>query len=322
MWTQTLVAPGQFQRIDAPTLDEKDVPPGHVLLRTLSGGICGSDLPNFRGAVFDHPKDKRGYAARIPGFPMHEVVGEVVLTNHREHAVGDLVVGWASGMDAIAEYVVSDGEGLATYDKRLTPTTAVMIQPLACVLFAVEQIPDIDGAEVTVLGQGPIGLLFSHVLAHRGARVTGVDRADRSADAATFGVSEVVTSNADRWAASLVEGRRPHLVVEAVGHQISTLRVCVDAVAPGGQIFYFGIPDDATYPLEMLTFLRKNLTLRAGWTSDRRRVLAEADAYLAVHPELQKAYVSDVFAADDVQRAFETALVPKPRQFKIAIDMT
>ena len=322
MWAQRLVAPERFERIEVPDLTAGDVPDAHVLLRTLAGGICGSDLPVFRGALFPHAKDAGGYAGRVPGLPMHEVVGEVIVSRHPAHEPGDTVVGWASGFDAIAEYIVSDGEMLITADPALAPTTAITIQPLACVLYAVEQIPGIAGTRAAVLGQGPIGLLFSHVLNQRGARVTGIDRVDRAGHAAAFGVSETVTASADRWLASLADPDRPQLVVEAIGHQVATLRVCFEAAAFGGQVFYFGVPDDLVYPMEMRAFFRKNLTLRAGWTMDRRRVLHEAAEYLAAHGDLRDAYISHVFKADEVQRAFEAAAVPKPGQFKIALDMT
>jgi len=154
------------------------------------------------------------------------------------------------------------------------------------------------------------------------AHVTGVDRVDRSGHAAAFGVSETATVSADRWAAQLTDGGRPNLIVEAIGHQVATLRLCFEAAAFGGQVFYFGVPDDLTYPMEMRTFFRKNLTLRAGWTMDRRRVLQEAAGYLAAHEDLRDAYVSHVFAASEVQRAFEAAIAPRPGQFKIVIDMT
>jgi threonine dehydrogenase-like Zn-dependent dehydrogenase len=322
MWAQCLVAPGRFERIEVPDLSADDVPDGHVLLRTLAGGICGSDLPAFRGALFPHPKDQGGHAGRVPGLPMHEVVGEVLVSRHPGHAPGDTVVGWASGFDAIAECVVSDGEMLIATDPALAPATAITIQPLACVLYAVEQIPGIAGIRAAVLGQGPIGLLFSHVLNQRGARVTGVDRVDRGGQAKAFGICETVTSNVDRWAATLTDEDRPQLIVEAIGHQVATLRTCFEAAAFGGQVFYFGVPDDLVYPMEMRTFFRKNLTLRAGWTMDRRRVLREAASYLAAHDGLRDAYVTHVLAAGDVQRAFEAAAAPTSGQVKIVLDMT
>jgi threonine dehydrogenase-like Zn-dependent dehydrogenase len=321
MWAQRLIAPGQFEKIDIPELTEADVPGGHVLLRTLAGGICGSDLPAFRGAAFPHPDDHGGIIGGVPGLPMHEVAGEVLVSRHSAHAVGDRVVGWASRFDAIAEYAVSDGEGLIGYDPALAATTAIAIQPLACVLYAVEQIPGIAGTRAAVLGQGPIGLLFSHLLNDRGATVTGIDRVDRTSHAAAFGVSEAVQASADRWAASLGQDDRPELVVEAIGHQVSTLGFALDATAFGGQVFYFGVPDDHVYPMEMRTLFRKNLTLRGGWTMDRSRVLRDAAGYLAAHPGLREIYVSHVYKADEVERAFEAACVPKPGQYKIVLDM-
>jgi threonine dehydrogenase-like Zn-dependent dehydrogenase len=295
-----------------------------VLLATKAGAICGSDLPNFKGAFFPHPAARTGAGVtRAPGFPMHEVVGEVLASEHPEHAVGDLVVGWASMFDGIAELVVSDGDGLAPYDTSLPASTAVMLQPLACVLYAAEQAGDVTGKVVAVIGQGPIGLLFSHVLKSRGAKhIIGVDRVDRTDTTTAFGVDEVITSQADYWATSLTDADRPALVVEAVGHQVSTMKSALDAVAFGGEVFYFGVPDDHVYPFDMMTFLRKNLTLKAGVTQERRRVLEDANTYLAANPGLRDAYVSDVFPVSAVQDAFAAAIQPKAGQFKIAVDMS
>ena len=50
---------------------------GQVLLRFLAAGICGSDLPGFRGAKGRLPGDTGTSAAEMDGFPIHEIVGEV-----------------------------------------------------------------------------------------------------------------------------------------------------------------------------------------------------------------------------------------------------
>jgi L-iditol 2-dehydrogenase len=323
MWAQLLSAPFTFEQVEVDQPDPAELPAGHVLLAPTAGAICGSDLPNFRGAPFNHPAERGGWGARVAGFPMHETVGKVVASRHADHAVGDLVVGWASRFDGIAELVVSDGEGLLGYDTELPATTAVMLQPLACVLYAVEQLGDISGQIAAVVGQGPIGLLFSHVLKHRGAKhVVGIDRVDRSEVSTVFGVDEAVTTTADRWAAGLSDPERPKVVIEAVGHQVGTMKSCLEAAAFGAQVFYFGIPDDLVYPFDMMVFLRKNLTLRAGATIERRRVLKAANDYLAAYPELREAYVSDVFPVSDVQSGFEAAVRPRTGQYKVAIDLS
>lgn len=323
MWAQRLDGPFSFERVEVPAPREADLAAGQVLLATRAGGICGSDLPFFKDAPFLHAPDPADRTATpAPGFPLHEVVGEVVASRHPAHSPGDLVVGWAAAFDGIAELVVTDGEGLAGYDTALPPTTAVMLQPLACVLYAVEQLGDVRGKAVGIVGQGPIGLLFSHVLKQRGARrITGVDRVDRSAAADVFGVDETVTASASRWAATLPEADRPSVVVEAVGHQVTTLQDCLTAAAPGGEILYFGIPDDPVYPLDMITLLRKNLTLRAGVTLERARVLRDAGAYLAEHPALRDVYVSDVHPVDGVTAAYAAAIQPRAGQYKVVLEM-
>ena len=207
----------------------------------------------------------------------------------------------------------------APYAADLKPWEAVAIQPLACVLYAMEQLGPVAGRSVAVLGQGPIGLLFSHLAACGGAsRVIGVDQVDRSAVSSVYGVTEAVHAPVDRWAASL-GADRPDVVIEAIGHQTSTLAQAVDAVAFGGQVFYFGVADDLVYPFPMRTFLRKNLTMRSGVALERRRVLAAADTHLAAHPALREAYVTDVVPVDDVQTAFDRASAPRPGQAKVVV---
>ena len=323
MWAQTLVAPETFARVEVEAPRAGDLADGQVLLRTLAGGICGSDVPTFRGNRALVATDTGGLAPHVPGYPLHEVVGDVVASRDPSVAEGSRVVGWATGLDGLAEYVVTRGESVASHDRRWSPTTAVMLQPLACALYAVEQLGDVRGAHVAVLGQGPIGVLFSHVLHRAGARrVTGVDRIDRSVHAATFGVDEMVHATTARWVTTLTDDDRPDVVVECIGHQVATLTHAIDAVRFGGRVFYFGVPDDAVYPIPMNTFLRKNLTLISGFTIDRQRVLRAADSYLADHPGLAEAYVTDRFPAGRAQEAFAAVTRPEPARLKVVLDLT
>ncbi|RZT84593.1 threonine dehydrogenase-like Zn-dependent dehydrogenase [Pseudonocardia sediminis] len=321
MWAQRLVAPQRFAACETPAPSADALAPGQVLLDVAAGGVCGSDLPFFRGAA---APDTAGARAGFgdPGFPMHEVAGRVLASRHPEIAVGDDVVGWASGFDGIAELAVCAGDGLHRHRADVAPETAVLLQPLACVLYAVEQVRPLAGLSVAVIGQGPIGLLFSHVAKAAGAaRVVGVDRVDRSDLGPAFGVDEVVHASSDAWALDLPAGERPEVVFEAIGHQSATLNHAVDAVGFGGEIFYFGVADETSYPFAMRSFLRKNLTLRSGVTLERRRVLAAADEYLVRHPSLARDYVTHVVPADDAQKAFDLAVAPAGGQAKIVLSM-
>jgi len=202
----------------------------------------------------------------------------------------------------------------------LSDVDAVLAQPLACVLCAVERLGTVSGRRAVVLGQGPTGLLFDQVLVDRGARVTGVDPVDRSGLAAAMGAGFVPLSSRG-WAHQTMGDQRPELVVEAVGHQAATLDHALHGVAPGGQVFVFGVNDDPYYPLNMQHLLRKNLTLRAGITVNHARHLVDAFEHLRRYPELAPTLITNVFPVSELDQAFGTAADLEPGRGKVVITM-
>jgi L-iditol 2-dehydrogenase len=320
VWSYRIIAPYLVERTSIADKTPEQLADGQVLLQFLAAGVCGSDLPAFRGAKGRLPGDDGRSAAEKEGFPIHEVAGEVIASRHRQHRAGDRVVGWASGFDGLMERVISDGNGLAPYDPALTPAQAIGLQPLACVLYACEQLPDPAGRRVAIIGQGSIGLLFSYVAKAAGARrVIGVDPVDRENIAPTYGVDDAVRATSDRWVSQLAAADRADIVIEAVGHQVATLGHAIEAAAPGGTVFYFGVADDEAYPISMRLMLRNNLTLKSGVTLDRHRVLELAGKFAAEHPELLGKYLTHTFGIDQAQAAFELACRPDPERVKIAI---
>ncbi|MGJ3507973.1 zinc-binding dehydrogenase [Enemella sp. A6] len=320
MWAYRLVRPRTFERVEVPAPSAADVPDRHVLLRVLAGGICGSDFPFFAGRNVMHADDDgSGIAPNVPGHPLHEVVGVVEYSNHPDHAVGDRLVGWATRLDALAQYCISHGDELADCPTDLAPETAVMIQPLACALQPMRA-AEVAGKSVTVIGLGPIGLLFAHAAKTlSAAKVTGVDPVDRSDVADIFGLDEVIQAHSGRWAARLGPDELSEVVVDAVGHNPGTANDALLATAFGGRVVLFGVPDDDYYPLPMKTWLRRNLTVWSGTTRNRSRALQDAAEYLAEHPELVEHYVTHSFDVHDVQPAFDTASIPRTGQLKVTL---
>jgi L-iditol 2-dehydrogenase len=325
MTVPVLSAPARFSFVDlpqAPAARPVALEPGQALVRVLAGGICGSDLPFFRGAPVPA---YAGVATPPPGYPMHEIVGDVVAVGATPPGddvlpPGTRVVGWATRFNGMADHIVTDAASLAPCPPDWVPEDAVLLQPLACVLYAVERLGAVAGRRCAVLGLGPIGLLFCHVLKQRGAAlVTGVDSVDRSDVAAGFGVDTLAWSHTANWVGTVQEGAAPSVVVEAVGHQISTLQHALEAVAPTGTIYYFGVNDDRMYPLDMELMLRKNLTLMSGGTLERRRMLLAAVRYLDEHPDLVKQSVTHCFLRSDAQRAYEAAATPAPGRLKVVM---
>ena len=231
------------------------------------------------------------------------------------------MVGWADGHRGLAEYFVARGDSVLQIDDSLSPAQATVIQPLCTVLYAVDRLGDVAGRRAAVIGQGPIGFLFSHALKARGAaHVTGVDRIDRREAAGAFGVDECVWDTSSRWAESLERDARPDIVVEAVGHQAATLNDAVAALAQQGTLLAFGVPDETHYAFAFAQFFRKNATLIGGITEDRTRSLGQARDYLRRYPELLEPYITDVFPVAEAQAAFELAVQPAAGRMKIVLE--
>ena len=100
-----------YETMKDPELhDDRD-----AIIKVDKCAICGSDLPNFRGGLWPHPAAEDGWGAvRAPGFPLHEIVGEVVASRHPDHSPGDLVVG--------------DGDGVVVVERE---TVASLLAPAA-----------------------------------------------------------------------------------------------------------------------------------------------------------------------------------------------
>ncbi|GAA4259781.1 zinc-dependent alcohol dehydrogenase [Dietzia aurantiaca] len=315
-----LTSPMQFSPVELPS--EPPASDTAVTVRVRAGGICGSDGPFVRGvpARFGGPSHPDGIAPS--GSPMHEVVGEIedpgTSTDFRK---GDRVVGWATGFDGMSEVVATDPDSLAVYSETWSPTDAVLLQPLACVIHAVDRLGDVRGRRCTVLGLGPIGALFAHVLDSAGALVDGVDPVDRSDFAGPLGLRSVTRSHSAAWARHLAPEDQSEIVVETVGHQTATLNHAITAVAPQGTVLYFGVPDEDIYPIDMEKMVRKHLTLMTGGTLNRRRALTRADEYLRAHPDLARALITHVVPVSEATRAYAEATTPAPGRLKVVIDM-
>jgi L-iditol 2-dehydrogenase len=235
---------------------------GDLLVRTELASICGSDLHT----IF-LPFSVGGYPAH-PGYPGHEGVGEVAVSNHAGFAPGDKVLtvphAWLGA--CFADYQTVPGDSCIKLPEADAPIGhMLMAQQLGTVVFALRHRPvDVTGATVVVLGQGSAGLFFTWLLRHAGAAtIVTADLSDaRLACSRAMGADLAVKADGGAVRAAVMDatnGRGAELVVDAVGSS-ATLRQTADLAAYDGTLLWFGLPDRADpEPLDFVQFFRKRL---------------------------------------------------------------
>lgn len=164
----------------------------------------------------------------------------------------------------IPEAVVK--QNLLKIPQSISFKEAALVEPLACVLHAVESVGIRPGDRVAVNGAGPIGLLFIQLLKLRGARVIVSDKKRERLDGAKkLGADEVVDLGKDQpqEVREFTErGRGVDLAVEAVGNP-SVWEKTVKMVRKGGTALLFGgCPPGTTVNLDTELLHYSEITLK------------------------------------------------------------
>ena len=249
------------------TVEIPKVGAGDLLVQVKVALTCGTDFKVW----------KQGYHARMivpPAIFGHELSGVVVEAGEAvrdKYPVGMRVVAANSAPcnvcffcrkdkanlcedlifnnGAYAEYALIPErivrENLVEIPTHLDFMGAALVEPLACVLRAIEETGIQPGDTTVVIGCGPIGLQFIRVLSSRGVRVIAMGKrssqlkaAERMGAAATCDVS----STADVVAAVRDLSHRrlgADSVIEAVG-TAATWQWALQMVRCGGTVNLFG----------------------------------------------------------------------------------
>jgi len=277
---------------------------GEVLVRIKAALTCGTDLKTFR----------QGFHARMitpPSLFGHELSGIV-------EEVGKGVDGFTPGMrvvsansgpcnecffcrkhranlcenlhfinGAYAEFIRIP-EPIVRQNLLILPDSvgfeeAAMVEPLACVLRAVEQTGIEEGDTVALIGTGPIGCMFVQTIKSLGARVIALDKEEhRLAAAKSMGADYVLDSthaNAVEQVRNLTDGNRgADVVIEAVGLK-ETWQQAMKMIRRGGTINLFGgCPSGTQIPLDSTLIHYSEITVRASFHHTPRHIREALDA--------------------------------------------
>jgi L-iditol 2-dehydrogenase len=251
----------KIEKVPIPRLGE-----GEVLVKVHVALTCGTDLKVYQ----------RGYHARMivpPALFGHELAGvieeigpgvrgfrkgmKVVALNsapcqkcfycskHQENLCEDLLF----NNGAYAEYIRIPRriveQNMLVVPASVTFEEAAMIEPLACVLRGLHETKVEIGDTVTVIGGGPIGLMFVQVAKATGCNVISVVKRDSQVEAAKrMGAHDVVqitkTHDPIEAVRTLTPSKRgSDVVIEAVGRP-QAWEWSIDMVRKGGTVNFFG----------------------------------------------------------------------------------
>lgn len=314
VWAYKMDGAGIVRRFDEPATSRR-LNAGEVRLRFRAGGLCGSDMPLLHGIPAD------SVSGVHCGAPIHEIVGEVIESASDLLPVGQRVVGTGGAAAGLTEELIESDQTFIPVPDALSDAQAVPIQSIATVIRAANSLPTVAGKRVAVIGAGPIGIAFVHLLRHRGAaHITAVDPVPRRDVALRYGANEFVAAHSSRWLDRLDRRARPDIVIEAVGHQHAAIRDALHAVADRGFVFGFGAPDDDEYALPYREMYERGLTLTSGRTLDGWiDVLNAGRDYLIEHHHDFADYVTHIASIADAQTAYSLYARPHPSRLKVAL---
>jgi L-iditol 2-dehydrogenase len=160
---------------------------------------------------------------------------------------------------------------------------AALVEPLACVLRAIEKTGIEEGDTVVVIGMGPIGLMFVQSLNSMGVRVVALgNRRSQLAMAEVMGADYTVDSthsNVVEQVRKVTSGRRgADVVIEAVGSK-ETWQQAMGMVRRGGTINLFGgCPSGTHIPLDSTLIHYSEITIKANFHHTPRHIREALDA--------------------------------------------
>lgn len=242
-----IVGKRRLEMVEIPRPDPAD---GEILVKLQAGAICGSDLPYF---LFEtsHPALSGASTPLSPMLSLHELVGFVTQSRNEQFSEGDRVLALPTVPHmGLAEYFVSSADR-AVHLPAGSPNRLVLSQPLGTVVHACRKLSEVIGQTAVVLGQGPIGQLFTALLRNLGvARLIAVDLLfERLNVSRMMGATDTICAagmDVVRAVETITDGNRADLVIEAIGNA-ETLNLGMKLLRRNGTLLAFGLPHKYNY---------------------------------------------------------------------------
>jgi 2-desacetyl-2-hydroxyethyl bacteriochlorophyllide A dehydrogenase len=325
-----LRAPGDLGLHDV----ERPAPgPNQVLVRMTYGGICGTDLKIYQGAI----------PVRHPLIMGHEMAGELVESGGRVVVDPGLYCGACFccragstsmcphggliGRDSnggFADYVTVPRSHVFPLPEAIDSRTAPLIQVLTTCLHAQRKISLFPGQSVVVAGLGVTGLLHVQLAKARGAHpVIGISRSpwkrslaeELGADITLAGGDEAVHAVLDA-----TQGSGAEAVIESTGI-LASIASSISMARLGATLLLFGITTATQGALPFYQLYFKELTIVNSRAAKSEDFPASIDLVASGAVRLEP-LVTHVVALTELGRAIRMLESDEDRRMKIILENT
>jgi threonine dehydrogenase-like Zn-dependent dehydrogenase len=235
---------------------------GQVLVRIECLSICGSDL-----RIYDRVYQEEEYPLTT-GRPAHECAGIVEESRSDDYTPGQRVIVLPSTSAGLVEYLVESPNRIIPLPEQGDLSTLLMCQPVGTVMYACQRMGSVLGKKVAILGQGPIGLSFTEMMARGGAnQVIAIDlldyRLDISKRVGGTHALNPIRDDIPNAIADITHGEMVDVVIEAAGRP-TTSNLIWDIIRNQGLAILFGLPhDQVSFPFNYERMMYKLPTIIA-----------------------------------------------------------
>lgn len=313
-----------------------------LLVRVATCGVCPTDIKKIHYGTVPPPRvfghETAGTIVKAGALVRGFRVGDRVALHHhvpclachacRHHAFAQcetykrtgITAGFEPAGGGYAEYVRVMSfvlPGVVKIPARNSFEEGAMLEPVNTVLKAVERLNLVPGDRVMVAGQGPIGLMFTRILALRGIRVLATDLfGNRLNLARRFGAKWVANPNDASLVtrhASLLDAVVVAVPVDALVQQSFAL------LRGGGKVLLFAhTKRGAETPVDLARICVDEMDLIGSYSADF--TLQKQVARLVFSRQLDvRPLITHRFPLAETAAAIELAAHPAPESLKILV---
>lgn len=254
--------------VEVESIPVPEIGPGEILIRVEACGICHTDLKKIEYDLLAPPRiyghETAGVVAAIGAGVTRFAPGDRVIVFHHipcgkcfycrrklyaqcpiYKRVG-VTAGYEPAGGGFSQYVrVMDwivDQGVEKIPPGVPFETASFVEPVNTCLKGVKQIDPQPDDVVVILGQGPIGLIFTMMAARTGARIVATDTmSSRRALALRFGAEAAFDprdAELEKTVRAMTEGRGADLAIIAASAR-GIVEQAVACSRPGSRILLF-----------------------------------------------------------------------------------